>query len=83
MDLGARKAGITVAYANEINKDFAAFHAVNFHHPNGTSVVDVRPMSEVQPQTILDSIKEKYGTTEIDFVWGGPPCVDYSMDISQ
>jgi len=78
MDLAARRAGITVAFANEISEKFAAFHAVNFFHPNGTQVVDVRPMSEVSPQTILDLISEKYGATDLDFVWGGPPCVDYT-----
>jgi site-specific DNA-cytosine methylase len=78
MDMGAKLAGVQVAYGNEFDPRFAAFHAANFHHPDGTPVVSVKSLLDVTREEVLSLLKEKYGHTNYIFLSGGPSCQDYS-----
>src|SRR5580700_5996444 len=78
MDFGAKQAGIQIAYANEFNKKFSPYHATNFHHPDGSPVVTVKPIHEITKGEILKVVQEKYGDAAIDIVCGGPPCQGYT-----
>ncbi len=78
MDMGAKMAGIQVAYANEFNPKFAAYHAANFHHPDGTPVVSIKPIQEVTKEEIIAALQKSYGDSNVDIMWGGPPCQDYT-----
>lgn len=78
MDFGAKQAGIQIAFANEFNKKFAPYHAANFHHPDGSPVVTVKPIHEITKDEILKVLEDQYGETAIDIVCGGPPCQGYT-----
>jgi len=78
MDMGAEMAGIHTAYANELEPKFAAYHAANFKHPDGTPVVSVKSIRELTKEDILKVLEEKYGDSIVDVVCGGPVCCDYS-----
>jgi len=78
-DFGARDAGTQIVYANEIDPRLASYHAANFKHPDGTPVVQVKPIQEVTVEEILDTIESKYGNRNVHAVCGGPPCVDFSL----
>lgn len=83
MDMGSEMAGIHTAYGNELDPRFAAYHAANFFHPDGTPVVNVKPVQKVTTEEIIAVLNEKYGDSVIDLVSGGPVCCDYSKLNSQ
>ena len=67
MDVGFKKAGVDVVFANEIDKDAAKTYVLN--HSDTKIVVDD-----------IENIIEKFNEfTDVDFVFGGPPCQGFSV----
>ncbi|OON93973.1 MAG: hypothetical protein ATN31_04570 [Candidatus Epulonipiscioides saccharophilum] len=67
MDIGFKKAGIKVIFANELVKEAANTYFAN--HPESLMIND-------DINNVLDKIKEFRG---VDLVFGGPPCQGFSV----
>jgi len=66
MDVGAHSAGVSVVYANEINKNASETYKANFG--------DLIKCSDINEQ--LDFMSAYSG---VDLVFGGPPCQAFSV----
>ena len=68
MDIGFEKAGVDIVWANEFNID-----AVNTYRKN-------HPNTYVVHADIRDAKKQLHNVeTDIDIVFGGPPCQGFSV----
>ncbi|HDX9590786.1 TPA: DNA cytosine methyltransferase [Bacillus pseudomycoides] len=67
MDIGFKKAGIDVVFANEINKDACNTYEVN--HPN----------TPLYRGDIREALEDLSKFEDIDVLFGGPPCQGFSV----
>ncbi|MBR8827957.1 MAG: DNA cytosine methyltransferase [Gomphosphaeria aponina SAG 52.96 = DSM 107014] len=74
MSLGLEAAGFDVAVAVEFDAVHALVHHFNFPYCN-TICKDI---SQVKSTEIIDSLKLKGYSTEVDLIAGGPPCQGFS-----
>lgn len=79
MDLGAHLAGIPTIYGLEIDPRFAAFHAMNFKHPDGSPVIRIGDVRKLDMDEVLEIMFRYYGPeATIAFLMGGPTCTDFT-----
>jgi DNA (cytosine-5)-methyltransferase 1 len=67
MDVGFRRAGFRIVWANELNKHAAASHAAN--HPEATLFC----------ADLNDTLDHLPPAGQVDCVFGGPPCQGFSV----
>ncbi len=75
MSLGLEAAGFDIAASIEIDPIHSLVHHFNFPY----SVTICRDIAQVSSQEILNNIKNKGFSTEIDLIAGGPPCQGFSL----
>ncbi len=74
MSLGLEAAGFDIAAAVELDPIHTLVHHFNF--PYGASIC--KNISELNPQDLLQALKNKKIDREIDLIAGGPPCQGFS-----
>jgi len=74
MSLGLEAAGFDIAASVEFDAVHTLVHHFNF--PYGTSIC--RDISSLKSSELLQAVKDKGYSTDIDLIAGGPPCQGFS-----
>ncbi|MBE4590653.1 DNA cytosine methyltransferase [Vibrio navarrensis] len=75
MSLGLEAAGFDVAAAVE----FDAVHALVHHYNFPYSATICKDISKLDTQDLLNAVRDKGFSTDIDLIAGGPPCQGFSQ----
>lgn len=75
----ARRIGLQIVAAVENDPHAAATYRFNFvEHRKPQPLLFQKDINVLDPKSVVESIKEKFKTSDVDIVVGGPPCQGFS-----